>query len=42
VRSDRKNTDAESGAQRGSESAAVPAVSFRGGELPSAAASQIA
>ena len=42
MRSDKKNTDAESGAQRGSESAAIPAVSFHGGELPSAAATQSA
>src|SRR5271157_314777 len=42
MRSDKKNTDAESGAQRGSESAAIPAVSFDGGELPSAAATQSA
>src|SRR6202035_242458 len=42
VRSDKKNPDAEPGAQRGSESAAAPAVSFHGGELPSAAATQSA
>jgi hypothetical protein len=42
VRSVKKNTDAESGAQRGSESAAVPAVSIHGGELPSEAATQSA
>ena len=37
-----EKSDAESGAQRGPESIAVPAVSFSGGELPSAPATQSA
>jgi hypothetical protein len=41
-RSDRNQSDAASGAQAGASSAAVPSVSGRGGELPSAAASQSA
>ena len=38
-RSDRNQSDAESGAQASASSTAVPSVSRRGGELPSAAAS---